>query len=35
MTLRLEKGRKRFDGEGPHVRYRFMIVDQTPLPNDD
>lgn len=35
LTLRLEKGRKRFDSEGPHVRYRFVIVDQTPLPNDD
>lgn len=35
LTLRLEKGRKRFEGEGPHVRYRFMIVDQTPLPHDD
>jgi hypothetical protein len=36
LTLRLEKGRKRFvKGEDPHVRYRFVIVERTPIPDDD
>ncbi len=35
LTLRLEKGRKRFDKEAPHIRYRFVLVNQTPLPSDD
>lgn len=35
LTLRLEKGRKRFEGDAPHIRYRFVLVDQTPLPSDD
>lgn len=35
LMLRLEKSRRRFDGETPHVRYRFILVDQIQLPNDD
>ena len=28
LKLRLEKGRKRFDGEAPHTRYRFVVLDR-------
>lgn len=34
LKLRLEKGRKRFDGESPHVRYRFVAIERTPIPSD-
>jgi hypothetical protein len=35
LTLRLEKGRQRFEREPPHVRYRFVVVEQTQIPADD
>jgi hypothetical protein len=34
LKLRLEKGRKRFDGESPHVRYRFVAIERRPIPTD-
>jgi hypothetical protein len=34
LKLRLEKGRKRFDGESPHVRYRFVAIERSPIPTD-
>ncbi|APZ90545.1 hypothetical protein [Fuerstiella marisgermanici] len=35
LTLRLEKSRKRHDGEPPHVRYRFVVVSREAIPTDD
>lgn len=35
LTIRLEKGRKRFDGEHPHVRYRFVVLERVSIPADD
>ncbi|MDA7503923.1 hypothetical protein N8553_02955, partial [bacterium] len=32
LKLRLEKGRRRFDSGGPHVRYRFVIVERSEIP---
>jgi hypothetical protein len=29
LKLRLEKGRKRFDGDAPHTRYRFVVLERT------
>jgi len=29
LKLRLEKGRKRFDGDAPHTRYRFVVLKRT------
>lgn len=34
LKLRLEKGRRRFDSGGPHVRYRFVIVERSEIPCD-
>ena len=34
LKLRLEKGRRRFDSDGPHVRYRFVIVERSEIPCD-
>ncbi|KAA5537982.1 hypothetical protein FYK55_27965 [Roseiconus nitratireducens] len=34
LKLRLEKGRRRFNGESPHVRYRFVVVERTDIPCD-
>ncbi|QGJ68634.1 Hypothetical protein PBC10988_2950 [Planctomycetales bacterium 10988] len=35
MTLRLEKARRRFDGDFPHVRYRFVVVGREAISTDD
>lgn len=34
-TLRLEGGRKRFDGQKPHKRYRFVRIGSVPIPADN
>ena len=34
LTLRLEKRKARFDGEEPHVRYRFAVISQEDLPEE-
>jgi hypothetical protein len=33
-SFRLEKGRKRFDGEAPHIRYRFVLLSGSEIPAD-
>jgi hypothetical protein len=35
VELRLERGRKRFDGENPHVRYRFVVETRAPIAGDE
>ncbi len=35
LTLRLEKIRKRHDGESPHIRYRFIVLERQSIPTDD
>jgi hypothetical protein len=34
LTLRLQKARRRFDGAEPTTRYRFVVLDREPLPED-
>lgn len=34
LLLRLERKRGRHDREEPHVRYRFVVLEQTPIPED-
>ncbi|MCD0459573.1 hypothetical protein [Roseiconus lacunae] len=34
-VLRLEKGRRRFEGEAPHIRYRFVSIDRSEIPCDE
>ena len=35
LTLRLERRKARFDGKEPHVRYRFAVVAQEDLPEEN
>jgi hypothetical protein len=35
LTLRLEKGRRRFGGANPSTRYRFVVLGQQPVPEDE
>lgn len=34
LTVRLEKARRRFDGEEATTRYRFVVIDRDQLPED-
>ncbi|MEO2035643.1 MAG: hypothetical protein ABGZ35_26490, partial [Planctomycetaceae bacterium] len=34
LSLCLQKGRKRFDGQAPHVRYRFELLNSEAIPED-
>jgi len=35
LTLRLERRRGRFGDDQPHVRYRFKVIEQTPIPEEE
>jgi len=35
LTLQLETARRRFEGEEPHKRYRFMVIDRAQLSEHD
>ena len=35
LTLELETARRRFDGEEPHTRYRFTVIDRAPITEQD
>jgi hypothetical protein len=35
LTVRLEKARRRFDGDEPHTRYRLVVMERSDIPTED